>query len=48
LWISDDGFRITRVLITPRIGITKAAGHPLRYIIAGNEFVSGAKSLGGK
>jgi DNA-3-methyladenine glycosylase len=44
LWIADDGFRPTRILKTPRIGITKAAGRPLRYVIAGNEFVSGLKS----
>ncbi len=33
-----------RVLTTPRIGITKAAALPLRYVIAGNPFVSGPKS----
>lgn len=33
-----------RVLATPRIGITKAAELPLRYVIAGNPFVSGPKS----
>ena len=33
-----------RVLITPRIGITKAADWPLRYVIAGNEFVSDLRS----
>jgi DNA-3-methyladenine glycosylase len=43
LFIVDDGYRVRRVLTTPRIGITKAAGLPLRYLIAGNEFVSGAK-----
>jgi len=35
--------RVRRVLTTPRIGITKAAERPLRYVIAGNEFVSGPK-----
>lgn len=40
LFIADDGFRTPRIEITPRIGITKAADHPLRYIIAGNRFVS--------
>jgi DNA-3-methyladenine glycosylase len=43
LWIADDGFRPDGVQITKRIGITKAAEHPLRYIIAGNKFVSGAR-----
>ena len=43
LWITDDSFRPERVLVTPRVGITKAAEHPLRYIIAGNEFVSGRR-----
>jgi DNA-3-methyladenine glycosylase len=36
------------VLITPRIGITKAADSPLRYLIAGNEFVSGPRLRLGK
>jgi len=40
LFIADDGFRPDRVEITPRIGITKAVAHPLRYLIAGNEYVS--------
>jgi DNA-3-methyladenine glycosylase len=43
LFIADDGYRVRRVLTTPRIGITKAAERPLRYVIAGNEFVSGPK-----
>lgn len=41
LYIADDGYPPPKIQITPRIGITKAAEHPLRYIIAGNEFVSG-------
>ena len=40
LWIDDDGYRVLRVLITKRVGITKGAAMPLRYVIAGNEFVS--------
>jgi DNA-3-methyladenine glycosylase len=42
LYLVDDGFRPRRVKITPRIGITKAAARPLRYIIADNKFVSKA------
>jgi DNA-3-methyladenine glycosylase len=40
LVIVDDGFRPERIEVTARIGITKAVEHPLRYIIAGNKFVS--------
>lgn len=43
LWIADDGYRPARILETVRIGITKAAEMPLRYVIAGNPFVSGKK-----
>jgi DNA-3-methyladenine glycosylase len=41
LYIADDGTPGPRVLITKRIGITKAAEMPLRYIVAENRFVSG-------
>jgi DNA-3-methyladenine glycosylase len=40
LYIGDDGSPPPRMLITKRIGITKAAEMPLRYIVAGNKFVS--------
>ncbi len=43
LWIADDSFRPAQVAVTKRIGITKAAEQPLRYIIVGNPFVSGKK-----
>ncbi len=40
LWIGDDGYRARSIVATPRIGITKAVSHPLRYLIDGNPFVS--------
>jgi DNA-3-methyladenine glycosylase len=45
LYIADDGTPAPRVLITKRIGITKAADMPLRYIVAGNRFVSGKAKI---
>jgi DNA-3-methyladenine glycosylase len=41
LRIVDDGYRVRRATITPRIGIVKSAAQPLRYFIAENFFVSG-------
>lgn len=43
LWLAHDGAPSPRVLVTKRIGITKAAEMPLRYIVAGNAFVSGPR-----
>jgi DNA-3-methyladenine glycosylase len=43
LRIADDGFRVRRIMVTPRIGIVKSAEQPLRYFIAGNPFVSATK-----
>jgi DNA-3-methyladenine glycosylase len=43
LRIVDDGYRVRRVTVTPRIGIVKSAEQPLRYFIAGNPFVSGRR-----
>ena len=40
LQIVDDGFRAAKVMVTPRVGITKSADMPLRYLIAENAFVS--------
>jgi DNA-3-methyladenine glycosylase len=44
LYIADDGSEPPRVMVTKRIGIKKAVEMPLRYIVAGNRFVSGRKS----
>jgi DNA-3-methyladenine glycosylase len=43
LRIVDDGYRVRRVTVTPRIGIVKSAEQPLRYFTAGNPFVSGRR-----
>jgi DNA-3-methyladenine glycosylase len=40
LQVMSDGFRVQEVAVTQRIGITKSAEMPLRYVIAGNTFVS--------
>jgi len=45
LRIEDDGFSVPKIVVTPRIGIVKAAELPLRYLIAGNPFVSGPVRL---
>jgi DNA-3-methyladenine glycosylase len=41
LYIAEDDFKPGRILEGPRVGITKAVEHPLRYILAANRFVSG-------
>ena len=41
LYIAHDDTPPPKVLITKRIGITKAADMPLRYIVEGNRFLSG-------
>jgi DNA-3-methyladenine glycosylase len=43
LRIVDDGYRVRRITVTPRIGIVKSAEQPLRYYVAGNPFVSGKR-----
>lgn len=45
LWIGSDGFRARGIKLTPRIGITKAEHHPLRYVIGANPFLSGSSKL---
>lgn len=43
LWLGEDGSAPPRILTTKRIGITKAAEMPLRYVMADNAFVSGPR-----
>jgi DNA-3-methyladenine glycosylase len=40
LQVMEDGFRRGKIAVTPRIGIVKSADMPLRYVMAGNHFVS--------
>jgi DNA-3-methyladenine glycosylase len=47
LQVRDDGFRVTRVLVTRRIGIRQAAELPLRFALPGNECVSGPRRMAG-
>ncbi len=44
LFIADDGYPPGQILVTPRVGISKAADRPLRYLVAGNSFVSGPRN----
>lgn len=43
LQVLDDGYQPENIAITARIGLTKAADEKLRYVIAGNPFVSGKR-----
>ena len=44
LWFADDGYRPGPIASTPRIGIKKAVEQPLRFVIAGNPFVSAKRA----
>jgi DNA-3-methyladenine glycosylase len=46
LVMMDDGYKPHDIVATPRIGIRKAVADPLRFLIAGNEFVSGKRVIG--
>jgi DNA-3-methyladenine glycosylase len=43
LQVRDDGWPVGETLVTPRIGIREAADWPLRFALAKNPWVSGAK-----
>jgi DNA-3-methyladenine glycosylase len=45
LWLADDGYRAESIATSKRIGIKKAIDEPLRFVIAGNPFVSGPRLL---
>jgi DNA-3-methyladenine glycosylase len=40
LQVMQDSFKVEEIAVTPRIGITKSAEMPLRYVIAGSRFIS--------
>ncbi|MBW4028002.1 MAG: DNA-3-methyladenine glycosylase [Acidobacteria bacterium] len=42
LFFADDGFRPAQIAVTPRIGISKAADHPARFVIPHSKFLSRA------
>ena len=45
LWLGTDGNAPGQIGTTVRIGITKAAERPLRFIVPGDRFVSGTAAL---
>jgi DNA-3-methyladenine glycosylase len=47
LQVRDDGYRVRKVLVTRRIGLTRAVELPLRFAVPGHVCVSGPKSLTG-
>lgn len=47
LQVRDDGYRVTEVRVTARIGIHEAVDWPLRFALPGHICVSGPKSLTG-
>lgn len=48
LQIRDDGFGVSELLVTARIGIRHAVDLPLRFALPGHACVSGSKSISGK
>jgi DNA-3-methyladenine glycosylase len=45
LQLRDDGYVARKIVTTPRIGISKAMERPLRFLIAGNAYVSGTARM---
>jgi DNA-3-methyladenine glycosylase len=45
LQLRDDAYKAQKIVTTPRIGITKAAERPLRFLVAGSPCVSGAARM---
>ncbi len=48
LYLADDGAGRVKIASGPRVGITKAVEHPLRFYVEGNAFVSGKRGGGGR
>jgi DNA-3-methyladenine glycosylase len=48
LQLRDDGYTAQSIMTTPRIGITKAAERPLRFLISGNPYASGPARANGR
>jgi DNA-3-methyladenine glycosylase len=48
LQVRDDGYEVSEVLVTARIGIREAVDWPLRFALPGHSCVSGKKSLTGE
>jgi len=48
LQVRDDGFPVSEVEVTARIGITHAVDWPLRFALPGHACVSGSKRIEGK
>jgi DNA-3-methyladenine glycosylase len=48
LQMRDDGFSVSEVLVTARIGINHAVDWPLRFALPGHACVSGSKRIEGK
>ena len=45
VWIGDDGTTVENIGASTRIGITKGADAPLRFFVAGSDYLSGSRRL---